>query len=612
MVSVPFSAYTRGRRRVVGAAPQGREEHSFEDPGATKIGLAFIRESDPRQMGGYSPETQKRDITAAAASVGVHIPAAHFLIVAKRSVRLQRTPEYQQALALIRSGAIDAVFVWAFSRWGRKASHRLSVLDEMDRLGVAFYSVTQGPDKPGIERNLHALIDEQYSRDLSRWSRPNREAAARSGVHCGRTMIGMRRVYPQWDGKGKRPPGLLVPDEELRWVIRDEIYGRYAEGGWSCRALAEDLNSRPDVPPPTPGRQWTQDRINYILHNPTYYGGVPHNFICTGEYERAAPGTAFIADGKHEPLVPKELWDRVQAMCERNATHIGVARPRAEADLASGLLCCHECCAPMVTVRRKSDPGRRGQYECVARREGRPGPAGIPCRATSYRIDLAHNALLAQIARLQGAPWTAEVDQRLRGESGAQAQEAARVAQELARAEQDLKEHASGVAVLVSGGLDPEVLEAFKAQGHALAARVRALRTRQTELGQRRSHVPSLRRVHALLASCDLATHLAQMRGALARPDLEAEARERLRALVLEVVASAHLVERQPPVQTSWLRLAVTWTPPVQELLVAGALTLAPDVPSPPADLRVVRARERRRRWREKQKSLRSNVEGGS
>jgi DNA invertase Pin-like site-specific DNA recombinase len=89
-----------------------------------------MRESDPRSMQGYSPETQKKDIKEAATSVGVLIPDENFIIVTKRSVRLQRTPEYQQALAIIRSCAVDAVFVWAFSRWGRKASQRLSVLED--------------------------------------------------------------------------------------------------------------------------------------------------------------------------------------------------------------------------------------------------------------------------------------------------------------------------------------------------------------------------------------------------------------------------------------------------------------------------------------------------
>jgi hypothetical protein len=65
-------------------------------------------------------------------------------------------------------------------------------------------------------------------------------------------------------------------------------------------------------------------------------------------------------------------------------------------------------------------------------------------------------------------------------------------------------------------------------------------------------------------------------------------------------------------VQTSWVRLAATWTPAVQELLDAGALTLGPDVPSPTTDLRVLHARERSKRWRDKQKALRSNVGGGS
>jgi hypothetical protein len=69
------------------------------------------------------------------------------------------------------------------------------------------------------------------------------------------------------------------------------------------------------------------------------------------------------------------------------------------------------------------------------------------------------------------------------------------------------------------------------------------------------------------------------------------------------IVESVVVVERQPQKRSSWLRMAVTWTPDFARLLEVGLLTLDPE-PAPPAprSARQERARERARRYRERQK----------
>jgi hypothetical protein len=44
--------------------------------------------------------------------------------------------------------------------------------------------------------------------------------------------------------------------------------------------------------------------------------------------------------------------------------------------------------------------GRKGEMLCAGRRKGRG------CTGRGYRIDLATEALLAQVRRLRGSPWT--------------------------------------------------------------------------------------------------------------------------------------------------------------------------------------------------------------
>jgi hypothetical protein len=158
---------------------------------------------------------------------------------------------------------------------------------------------------------------------------------------------------------------------------------------------------------------------------------VPHNWNPTGEYERAEPDSGFVADGRHEPIVSTAVYDQVQECMDRAGEHVAISRTPTVDALGRGILRCHACDAPMVAVFRHHEPRKAGQYECAARRDGSNG-----CTATSYRIDVADEALLAQVRRLCGHDWSTDVERRLSGEEGTrEAHEAAALKRELAQAE---------------------------------------------------------------------------------------------------------------------------------------------------------------------------------
>jgi hypothetical protein len=113
-------------------------------------------------------------------------------------------------------------------------------------------------------------------------------------------------------------------------------------------------------------------------------------------------------------------------------------------------------------------------------------------------------------------------------------------------------------------------IAAFRELGREIAARIKALEARLEHTAQRARDIPNLRALHERLTQTPLATLVDR----LTERGKEAE----LRDLVLALVASAHLVERQPHYRSTWVRLDITWTPDVQTLLDAGLLQLA----SPP------------------------------
>jgi Recombinase len=141
-------------------------------------------------------------------------------------------------------------------------------------------------------RVIRAELAEEESRKNAQRVTPSRERAARGGTHMGRTPIGYTRVFPEWDGHGKRPCGVLVPHEPEEAAAPGTfrcgralshagagdiraLFTRYASGAWSTRELALDLNRRGITG--AKGEPWSTQTVRAVLANVTYCGEVGYN-----------------------------------------------------------------------------------------------------------------------------------------------------------------------------------------------------------------------------------------------------------------------------------------------------------------------------------------------
>src|SRR5918911_1465704 len=163
-----------------------------------------------------------------------------------------------------------------------------------------------------------------------------------------------------------------------------------------------------------------------MLRSEVYVGDIRYNVQRRGYYEMAPPGSEFTVKGKHEALVERPLWEEVQRRLTAARTRPNANGSRYAPTLASGLLVCAGCGSGMTTDPRHKEPARSGQYVCRARRK-----FDTDCKTGGYRIDVAHAALLAEVRRLRGAPWTPEAEIRLLGPDDATVQREAALAAEL-------------------------------------------------------------------------------------------------------------------------------------------------------------------------------------
>jgi DNA invertase Pin-like site-specific DNA recombinase len=186
---------------------------------------------------------------------------------------------------------------------------------------------------------------------------------------------------------GERRQRQLVfgPAEEVEAV--KELFRLAAEGRYTLGDLARLANERKwPLPPCSEGRQrgraevrWTGYTVGHILHKVAYVGLIRYGKRRKGKYHQAAEGgpierrgpsqekaPAFVCQGKHEPLVDRATFDRVQAVLAARQVGRKGGRPRPLGYIFSGRLVCGSC--GQVMQGRDQD-GFHG-YVCSTYRHG--------------------------------------------------------------------------------------------------------------------------------------------------------------------------------------------------------------------------------------------------
>lgn len=149
--------------------------------------------------------------------------------------------------------------------------------------------------------------------------------------------------------------GETVPHSERAPLVLG-MFERYATGQESDRTIAAWLNAKGART--TKGRAFAKGTVREMLVNASYCGYV------TGLRDQSRE-----IRGRHEPIVPEELFDRVQ---EVRSWRTRVLKPGPPSDeyLLRKLLYCERCGARMHGTRGSRPPVRR--YICSTRRHGDP------------------------------------------------------------------------------------------------------------------------------------------------------------------------------------------------------------------------------------------------
>jgi site-specific DNA recombinase len=262
-------------------------------------------------------------------------------------------PALKRLLADIEAGKVDCVVVYKVDRLSRSLMDFAKMLEVFERKRVAFVSVTQQFNTTNSMGRLmlNVLLSfAQFEREIiSERTRDKMAAARRKGKWVG----GLAPLGYDIDPVARR---LKVNEDEASRVR--SIFELYLEVGSIVSTLKEidrrewrNKRSITKKGKERGGRHFDKSSLFKLLTNMAYIAKI--------RYKEE------VHNGEHEPIVPVELWDRVQKLLKHNGKTGGVAVRNKFGALLKGLVRCVCCdCAMTPNHTTKAGNKRYRYYVC--------------------------------------------------------------------------------------------------------------------------------------------------------------------------------------------------------------------------------------------------------
>ena len=149
---------------------------------------------------------------------------------------LFRSPALDRLVADARRRKLDTVVVWRLDRLGRSLKHLVTLLDELQALGVGFVSLDEGIDlqTPAGRLQLHILAA------LSEFERCRIAERVKAGLARAKAQgkrLGRRRIRPLPDGV---PATLTIREAARQWGVSKSTAARWLARGKVGQTSPED------------------------------------------------------------------------------------------------------------------------------------------------------------------------------------------------------------------------------------------------------------------------------------------------------------------------------------------------------------------------------------
>ncbi|QRP95254.1 recombinase family protein [Staphylococcus condimenti] len=352
---------------------------------------AYIRVSTERQVEGYSIDGQITQIEQFCQFNGYDLVD----IYADRGIsgKSMNRPALQRMLQDAKNGKLDCVIVYKINRLARNTSDLLTIVEELHRQNVEFFSLSERMEVKNSTGKLLLNI-------LASFSEFERNTILEN-IYTGQHQRALEGYY-----QGNIPLGYSnIPDNKKELMINQHeanivnyIFESYAKGH-GYRKIANALNHKGYVT--KKGNPFSISAVTYILSNPFYIGKIQFAKYkdWNDKRRKGLNDKPVIAEGKHSPIIGKDLWDKVQARKKQVSK-----KPQVHGkgtNLLTGIIFCEKCgaayAASNTTNTLKDGTKKRIRYYSCSNFRNKGSKV---CSANSVRADVIEKYVMDQILEI--------------------------------------------------------------------------------------------------------------------------------------------------------------------------------------------------------------------
>ena len=315
----------------------------------------------------------------------------------------RRRPEFNRLLADAEARRFNIVLCKTQSRFTRELELVEKYIHGLFPIwGIRFVSIVDNADTANKgnkkSRQINGLVNEWYLEDMSDNIRSVLTNRRQNGFHIGAFALYGYKKDPEQKGH-------LIIDEEAAAIVR-EVFILFSQGNGKT-AIARMLNDR-GIPNPTeykrlhglryqqPKRKnstlWKYFAISDMLINEIYIGNMVQGKYGSVSYKtkqnKPRPKSEwYVVEGTHEPIIDRELWDKVQAMIAERAKPFDTG--------TIGLFARKARCANCSYTMRSSKNRGKHYLQCSNRHVAKEA-----CIGSFISVDKLEQMVIAELNRL--------------------------------------------------------------------------------------------------------------------------------------------------------------------------------------------------------------------
>jgi DNA invertase Pin-like site-specific DNA recombinase len=233
-------------------------------------------------------------------------------------------PGLKQLLADVKSGKVDVLVLYKVDRLTRSLADFARIVEVLDGAGASFVSVTQSFNTTTSmgRLTLNVLLSfAQFEREVTGERIRDKVAASKAKgmwmggvVPLGYNVESRKLVIDEEQAASVRTIFRLYTDLKSTGELSDELHRR----GITTRSRTLSSGARYG------GGRFSRGALATMLQNRVYIGEVEHR--------------EQVYAGEHQPIIERELWDRVQKLLAANRHERRTSSRRTETSLLTGMV----------------------------------------------------------------------------------------------------------------------------------------------------------------------------------------------------------------------------------------------------------------------------------